>query len=228
MVKTNNKTTLKTAVIIGGTGLIGNELLHLLLDSSDYNKVIAFSKREMLLEHPKLVVNIIDFDQPETYADLVQGDDFFCAIGTTIKKAGSKNAFKKVDYEYPKQFATLALKNGIKQFLLISSLNADENSGNFYLKTKGEIQSFLKNSNFESVSVVQPSLLLGDRKEFRFGEKAGAIVMKVFSFLLFGSLKKYKPIQANTVARALFVLAQKKDSGFNIYQSDVLEELGQK
>ncbi len=219
---------MKTALIIGGTGLIGNELLHLLLDSSDYNKVIAFSKREMQIDHPKLSVEIIDFDKPETYADLVQGDDFFCTIGTTIKKAGSKEAFRKVDYQYPKQFATIAIEHGINQFLLISSLGADANSGNFYLKTKGEIQSFLKDSEFASVSIVQPSLLLGDRKEFRFGEQAGAIVMKAFSFLLFGSLNKYKPIQSDTVARALFVLAQKKDSGFNIYQSDGLEELGKK
>ncbi|MBU0942146.1 MAG: NAD(P)H-binding protein [Bacteroidetes bacterium] len=217
---------MKTALIIGGTGLIGNKLLKLLLESSDYEKVIAFSKREMQLKHPKLVLEIIDFDKPESYANLVQGDDFFCTIGTTIKKAGSKEAFRKVDYQYPKQFATIALENGIKQFLLISSLGADEKSGNFYLKTKGEIQSFLKNSSFESVSIVQPSLLLGDRKEFRFGEQVGAVVMKIFSFLLIGSLKKYKAIHGDTVAKALFTVAQKSKKGFTIYESDLLEQLG--
>ena len=217
---------MKTALIIGGTGLIGSKLLKLLLESSDYEKVIAFSKREMQLKHPKLVLEIIDFDKPESYANLVQGDDFFCTIGTTIKKAGSKEAFRKVDYQYPKQFATIALENGIKQFLLISSLGADEKSGNFYLKTKGEIQSFLKNSSFDSVSIVQPSLLLGDRKEFRFGEQVGAVVMKIFSFLLIGSLKKYKPIHGDTVAKALFTLAQKSKKGFTIYESDLLEQLG--
>ena len=217
---------MKTALIIGGTGLIGSKLLKLLLESSDYEKVIAFSKREMQLKHPKLVVEIIDFDKPESYANLVQGDDFFCTIGTTIKKAGSKEAFRKVDYQYPKQFATIALENGIKQFLLISSLGADEKSGNFYLKTKGEIQSFLKNSSFESVSIVQPSLLLGDRKEFRFGEQVGAVVMKIFSFLLIGSLKKYKAIHGDTVAKALFTVAQKSKKGFTIYESDLLEQLG--
>jgi uncharacterized protein YbjT (DUF2867 family) len=217
---------MKTALIIGGTGLIGNALLKLLLDSSNYEKVIAFSKREIQLKHPKLVVKIIDFDTPETYEDSVQGDDFFCTIGTTINKAGSEKAFRKVDYEYPKQFASFALKNGIKQFLLISSLNADENSGNFYLKTKGEIQSFLKNADFESISIIQPSLLLGDRKEFRFGEQAGAVLMKVFSFLLIGSLKKYKPIHGDTVAKALFTLAQKNKKGFAIYESDALQQLG--
>jgi uncharacterized protein YbjT (DUF2867 family) len=217
---------MKTALIIGGTGLIGSKLLKLLLESSDYEKVIAFSKREMQLKHPKLVLEIIDFDKPESYANLVQGDDFFCTIGTTIKKAGSKEAFRKVDYQYPKQFATIALENGIKQFLLISSLGADEKSGNFYLKTKGEIQSFLKNSSFESVSIVQPSLLLGDRKEFRFGEQVGAVVMKIFSFLLIGSLKKYKAIHGDTVAKALFTVAQKSKKGFTIYESDLLEQLG--
>ncbi|MBC5842384.1 NAD(P)H-binding protein [Flavobacterium sp. F-380] len=217
---------MKTALIIGGTGLIGSKLLKLLLESSDYEKVIAFSKREMQLKHPKLVLEIIDFDKPESYANLVQGDDFFCTIGTTIKKAGSKEAFRKVDYQYPKQFATIALENGIKQFLLISSLGADEKSGNFYLKTKGEIQSFLKNSSFDSVSIVQPSLLLGDRKEFRFGEQVGAVVMKIFSFLLIGSLKKYKPIHGDTVAKALFTVAQKSKKGFTIYESDLLEQLG--
>ncbi|MBX9887339.1 MAG: NAD(P)H-binding protein [Flavobacteriaceae bacterium] len=217
---------MKTALIIGGTGLIGSKLLKLLLESSDYEKVIAFSKREMQLKHPKLVLEIIDFDKPESYANLVQGDDFFCTIGTTIKKAGSKEAFRKVDYQYPKQFATIALENGIKQFLLISSLGADEKSGNFYLKTKGEIQSFLKNSSFDSVSIVQPSLLLGDRKEFRFGEQVGAIVMKIFSFLLIGSLKKYKPIHGDTVAKALFTVAQKSKKGFTIYESDLIEQLG--
>jgi uncharacterized protein YbjT (DUF2867 family) len=217
---------MKTALIIGGTGLIGSKLLKLLLESSDYEKVIAFSKREMQLKHPKLVLEIIDFDKPESYANLVQGDDFFCTIGTTIKKAGSKEAFRKVDYQYPKQFATIALENGIKQFLLISSLGADEKSGNFYLKTKGEIQSFLKNSSFDSVSIVQPSLLLGDRKEFRFGEQVGAVVMKIFSFLLIGSLKKYKAIHGDTVAKALFTVAQKSKKGFTIYESDLLEQLG--
>jgi uncharacterized protein YbjT (DUF2867 family) len=217
---------MKTALIIGGTGLIGKSLINLLLESSVYDKVIAFSKREMQLKHPKLEVKIIDFDNPKSYEESVKGDDFFCTIGTTIKKAGSKDAFRKVDYEYPKKFTTIALENGVKQFLLVSSLDANANSGNFYLKTKGEIQTILKNSNFESISIVQPSLLIGERQEFRFGEQVGAFLLKAFSFLLIGSLKKYKPIHGDTVAKALFTLAQKNKKGFTIYQSDALQELG--
>lgn len=219
---------MKTALIIGSTGLIGSQLLELLLDSKDYATVITFVKRDSGIQHPKLEQHIIDFDKPETYKELVVGDDFFCTIGTTIKNAGSQDAFRKVDFEYPKLFANLALKSNIKQFLIISSLGADANSGNFYLKTKGEIQDFLKNCNFESVSVLQPSLLLGNRTEFRLGEKIGAFFMKLFSFLLIGNLKKYKPIKSEAVAKAMFTIAQKNYKGFHIIESDEIQEIANK
>jgi uncharacterized protein YbjT (DUF2867 family) len=219
---------MKTALIIGSTGLIGSQLLKILLESEEYEKVITFVKRDASIQHPKLKQHIIDFDKPETYKELVVGDDFFCTIGTTIKKAGSQDAFRKVDFEYPKQFATLALQNKVKQFLIISSLGADANSGNFYLKTKGQIQDFLKASNFESVSIFQPSLLLGNRKEFRLGEKIGAFFMKLFSFLLIGNIKKYKPIESEAVAKALFDVAQINDKGFKIYESDTIQEIANK
>ena len=217
---------MKTALIIGSTGLIGSQLLNFLLDSNDYLKVITFVKRDTGIKHPKLSQHVIDFDKPETYKDLVVGDDFFCTIGTTIKKAGSKEAFRKVDFEYPRQFAAFALQNKVKQFLIISSLGADAKSGNFYLKTKGEIQDFLKDCNFESVSVLQPSLLLGNRTEFRLGEKVGAFFMKSLSFLFLGNLKKYKPIECKTVAKALLKIAQTNNKGFKIYESDAIQEIG--
>jgi uncharacterized protein YbjT (DUF2867 family) len=216
----------KTALIIGSTGLIGSELLNLLLESSHYAKVITFVKRDTGIKHPKLTQHVIDFDKPETYKELVVGDDFFCTIGTTIKKAGSKEAFRKVDFEYPRQFASFALQNKVKQFLIISSLSADAKSGNFYLKTKGEIQDFLKDCNFESVAVLQPSLLLGNRTEFRLGEKVGAFFMKSLSFLFLGNLKKYKPIEGKTVAKALLKIAETNNKGFKIYESDAIQEIG--
>jgi uncharacterized protein YbjT (DUF2867 family) len=216
----------KTALIIGSTGLIGSALLNLLLESTNYAKVITFVKRDTGIKHPKLTQHIIDFDRPETYKELVVGDDFFCTIGTTIKKAGSKDAFRKVDLEYPRQFATFALQNKIKQFLFVSSLGANVNSENFYLKTKGEIEAFLENSAFESVAVVQPSLLLGNRTEFRLGENAAAFFMKIFSFLFVGNLKKYKAIEGKTVAKSLFAIAQMNNKGFKIYESDAIQEIG--
>lgn len=217
---------MKTALIIGSTGLIGAQLLQLLLGSQEYDKVITFVKRDAGIKHPKLIQYIIDFDKPETYQDFVKGDDFFCTIGTTIKKAGSKPAFKKVDFEYPKQFATIALHHKVKQFLIVSSLGADANAANFYLKTKGEIEVFLKQCTFESVTVLQPSLLLGNRTEFRLGEKIGAFFMKMTSFLFVGSLKKYKPIESETVAKALFTIAQNNRKGFQINESDAIQKIG--
>jgi uncharacterized protein YbjT (DUF2867 family) len=216
---------MKTAVMIGSTGLIGSRLLELLLDSDDYEKVITFVKRDTGIQHPKLTQHIVNFDKPETYKDLISGDDFFCTIGTTINKAGSKEAFRKVDFEYPSQFASFAAKNKVKQFLIVSSLGADLNSGNFYLKTKGEIEAFLRDSSFDSVSVLQPSLLLGNRTEFRLGEKVGTFFMKAFSFLFIGKLKKYKPIESNAVATALLKVAQRNDKGFKIYESDTIEQM---
>jgi uncharacterized protein YbjT (DUF2867 family) len=214
---------MKTALMIGSTGLIGSHLLELLLHSNDYEKVITFVKRDTGIKHPKLTQHIVDFDKPETYKDSITGDDFFCTIGTTIKKAGSKEAFRKVDFEYPSQFASFAAQNKVKQFLIVSSLGADLNSGNFYLKTKGEIESFLKDADFESVAVLQPSLLLGNRTEFRLGEKIGAIFMKSFSFLFLGKLKKYKPIESNAVAKVLLKVAQRNDKGFKKYESDTIQ-----
>lgn len=219
---------MKTALIIGSTGLIGSHLLDLLLESQEYEKVITFVKRDSGIQHPKLKQHIIDFDKPETYKELVVGDDFFCTIGTTIKKAGSQDAFRKVDFEYPKQFASLAQQNKVNQFLIITSLGADANSSNFYLKTKGEIQDFLKNCAFESISILQPSLLLGNRTEFRLGEKMGVYFMKLFSFLFIGNLKKYKAIQSEAVAKAMFIIAQKNYKGFQIIESDSIQEIANK
>lgn len=219
---------MKTALIIGSTGLIGAQLLELLLESTAYEKVIVFVKRDSGIQHPKLTQHIIAFDKPETYKELVIGDDFFCTIGTTIKNAKSQDAFRKVDFEYPKAFATIALQNDVKQFFLISSLDALSTSTNFYLKTKGEIEAFLKNCSFESTIILRPSLLLGKRKEFRLGEKIGAFFMKTFSFLFIGNLKKYKAIESKDVAKAMFHIAQQNYKGFHIIESDSIQAIANK
>ena len=216
---------MKTALIIGSSGLIGKQLLSLLLESRDYDKVIVFNRKEMALNHPKLVQQLIDFEDIPSYKNLIKGDDFFCTIGTTIKKAGNKEAFRKVDFSYPKQFAEIAKTNNIKHFLIVSSLGADVNSSNFYLKTKGEIEQFIINSNIEIVSIFRPSILSGNRKEFRLGEKFGLMLMKVFSFLFIGNLKKYKPIASETVAQGMFAAAQKNKLGVSIYESDSIKNL---
>lgn len=215
----------KTALVIGSTGLIGSQLVDLLLASEHYEKVLIFVKRDSGKSHLKLEQHIINFDATETYQHLVKGDDLFCTIGTTIKKAGSQSAFRKVDYEYPIAFSKIAKTNNIKQFLIVSSLGANKDSNNFYLKTKGEMEAELAKANFETTVIVRPSLLLGQRSEFRLGEKIGASFSKGFSFLLFGKLKKYRPIESSTVAKAMHLLAQSTKKGYMIYESDELQNI---
>ena len=218
----------KTALVIGSSGLIGSHLVIQLLSNPNFEKVIVFNRRPCLLLHPKIEEHIIDFNNLKAIEPYVKGDVMFCTMGTTIKKAGSKEAFRLVDVVYPEQFAEMALHNQVKQFLIISSLGADLHSNNFYLKTKGEIETFLQNSAFKSVSILRPSLLLGDRKEFRLGEKIASYVLPVLSLFLIGPFKKYRAIEAKTVAKAMLEIALQNKSGFTIYPSDELQTIGNK
>jgi uncharacterized protein YbjT (DUF2867 family) len=216
----------KTALVIGSSGLIGSHLVIQLLSNPNFDKVIVFNRRPCLILHPKIEEHLIDFNDLKPIEPFVKGDVMFCTMGTTIKKAGSKEAFRLVDVVYPEQFAQMALNNQVKQFLLISSLGADLESTNFYLKTKGEIETFLQQSAFNSVSILRPSLLLGDRKEFRLGEKLATYILPVLSLFLIGPLKKYKAIEAKTVAKAMVNIALQNKPGFTIYPSDELQTIG--
>lgn len=215
----------KTAVIIGSTGLTGTHLLKILLTSDIYDKVIAFVRNGSKISHPKLIQHVVDFDNPETYQDLIEGNDMFCCLGTTIKKAGSQEAFEKVDLEYPVQFAKVASQKGVKQFSLISSIGANPQSSNFYLRTKGKCEESLRVLSFQSTSIFRPSFLTGNRKEFRLGEKIAGFLMRIFSVFLIGKLKKYRPIKAKKVAQAMFDIAQKGTIGFHVYESGQIAEL---
>lgn len=240
----------KTAILLGASGLVGNEVLKQLLCEIDaavafrtkpstmeqgkpmeslsgiFEKIKIFVRKPIAFEHPKLEQVVIEFDAIDNYCDLIKGDVLFCCIGTTIKTAGSKDSFKKVDYTYPLDFAKIAKQNGIEKFLLISSIGADKTSSNFYLKVKGEIEEALTKLNFKALIILRPSMLLGDRKEFRFGEAAGKVVMKLFSFAFIGKLKKYKAIEASTVASAMIQLSKLKTTGNSIVQSDEIQLMG--
>jgi len=216
----------KTALVIGSSGLIGSHLVIQLLSNPNFDKVIVFNRRPCLILHPKIEEHLNDFNDLKPIEPFVKGDVMFCTMGTTIKKAGSKEAFRLVDVVYPKQFAQMALNNQVKQFLLISSLGADLESTNFYLKTKGEIETFLQQSAFNSVSTLRPSLLLGDRKEFRLGEKLATYILPVLSLFLIGPFKKYKAIEAKIVAKAMVEIALQNKPGFTIYPSDELQTIG--
>lgn len=210
----------KTAIIIGGSGLTGTHLLKILLTSEAYERVICLMRSSAKISHPKLEQHVVDFDNPETFEELIEGDDIFCCLGTTIKKAGTEAAFEKVDLEYPVQFAKIASQRGVKQFSIISSLGANPNSNNFYLRTKGRCEEELRKIGFQSTSIFRPSLLLGNRKEFRLGEKIAEIFMRIFSIFMVGNLKKYRAIKSQDVAYAMYQIAQENTVGFHVYESD--------
>jgi len=214
----------KTAIILGASGLVGSSLLNLLLENDIYKEVIAFVRKDLSITHPKLTVHIIDFNKPDTFLHLVKCDDLFCCLGTTIKQAGSQEAFRRVDYYYPAMFAEIAEKNGAMQYLLVSSIGANAASSTFYLRTKGECENAVRDSGISFVSVFRPSFLMGDRKEFRLGEKLSLPFLKLFSFLLVGKLRKYRAIKASQVAKAMMLVAQDPQPGFTVYESDKIQE----
>lgn len=224
----------ETAILIGSSGLVGNEVLRILLAEAggsissykNFRKVKIFVRKPLPFEHPNLEQYVVNFDAIENYRELIKGDVLFCCLGTTIKMAGSKDAFKKVDYKYPLEFAKIAKQNGVEKLLLISSMGADETSTNFYLKVKGDIERALEKLEFKSLIILRPSMLLGDRKEFRFGESVGKVFMKLFSFAFIGSLKKYKALESTIVAKAMLKLSKSEFTGINVCESDKLRDIG--
>lgn len=216
----------KVALIAGATGLVGKELLEILLQSNNYSHIIALVRRDLDVQHKKLTVKKVDFNQLHGELDGVVVDDVFCCLGTTIKKAKSQEKMYEVDVDYPLTLAHLLLEQGAKQFLVISSMNADSKSLFFYPRMKGEMENKLKEMPYDSISILQPSLLLGQREESRLGESVAAFVAKRIPFIFKGRLKKYKPIQAKSVALAMYKIAQKNREGKNTYFSDQLDIYG--
>ena len=216
---------MRTALILGASGLIGGHCLGLLLRDEAYDQVIVLVRKSLLKNHPKLTQHEVNFDALSEHANLLKADDIFCCLGTTIKKAGSQEAFRKVDFTYAHEAAKLAAHNGATQFLLVSSLGADAKSSVFYSRVKGEIEAAISALNFESVSIFRPSLLLGERTEFRLAERIMEPLAKAFSFFLIGSLRKYRAIEARTVAAAMIEIAKAKTQGVNVYESDRIQKI---
>ncbi len=211
---------MKTAIIIGASGLTGQSLLNQLLQDEQFDTVILFLRKELNITHKKLTQHCIDFNALDAYKDLIKGDAVFCCLGTTIKTAGSQVAFKKVDYTYPTEFAKIAKQNNVSTFCLQSSLGADSKSTNFYLKVKGETEDFIRQLNFVSFASFRPSMLLGNRTEFRLGENIGKIVMQGLSFMFIGKLKRYKAIHVNQVASAMIKHSTANKTGNVIIENE--------
>lgn len=217
----------RTALIFGATGLVGKHLLNYLLNDNYYTQVIALLRSPLKIQSSKLLQLVVDFDELPLHLDEITGDDVFCCLGTTIKKAGSQEAFSKVDHDYVIQIASAALKNGAGQFLFLSSIGADASSSNFYYRTKGKVEKDLIETGYKSIHIFRPSLMLGDRDEVRLGESLGKFFMKTFSFALIGKAKKYKPIKGEIVASAMNHSAKQNYPGIHVYESDQIQLIGE-
>lgn len=217
----------KTALIAGGTGLVGSNCLAGLLGEAGYDRVVALVRRPLPHEDAKLEQRIVDFDVLGTAGNEVpEAQDVFCCLGTTMKQAGSKEAFRRVDYTYVVSLAGLALGRGARQFLLVSSIGADPRSRIFYTRVKGETETAIMALPFEGRHIFRPSILMGERPEHRPGERTGIAVMEAMSFALVGPLRRYRPIAAATVARAMVRVALAAPRGVNVFSSNDIERLG--
>lgn len=212
-------TSPKTAIIAGASGLVGSHCLHLLLESDRYKKVISIGRKTLPVTHPKLEQKLVDFDILESYTHSLMADDVYCCLGTTIKKAGSKENFYRVDYTYVVKLATITAANFASQFLVVSALGADPQSRIFYNQVKGRMEAAVQPLHFLGVHIFQPSLLLGERQERRLGEKAAQVFSQLLPFVFIGKLRPYKPIPARQVAQAMLYAARQDGAGISVYPS---------
>jgi uncharacterized protein YbjT (DUF2867 family) len=214
----------KTALLFGASGLVGSHVLYQLISNNNYSKIKLFVRSSIDISDPKIEIIQTDFNNLENHREDIKGDDCFFCIGTTKKNSPDKNEYKRVELEVPKQVAQIAKSNSVNSFVFISSGYADPKSSGDYLKFKGEVEEELKRLNFPNLGIMRPSFLLGDRKEKRIGEKIGIFVFKLLSPLFLGPLKKMKPIQSATVAKAMIAITQNKVSK-TIFESDEIADL---
>jgi len=214
----------KKALIFGTTGLVGGYLLDLLLTDQRYDKVVAFSRRPLQRKDPKLESVVTDFVDP-LYETYISGEDIFCCLGTTMKVAGSKEAFQFVDLELPLHIASIGIKSGTSRFLVVSSMGANPDSPFFYNRIKGEMEKGIQDYKFPSTVIVRPSMILGKRDQIRRLEEIGKYIFKLFGFIFVGKLRKYRAIQAIDIARAMVVLANREAEKV-VYNSDEIFRIG--
>src|SRR5574339_776498 len=213
-----------TATLVGATGLIGSYLLKELLNDPYFDTVRILIRRPVDITNAKLEKKIVDFnDSDSLLVALSNSDVVFCSIGTTQKKVkGDKEAYRKIDFDIPVKLARLCKMTGCEKFVLVSAAGANAKSSNFYQRLKGETDLAVKEIGLKSVHIMRPSLLLGDRKEFRLGENIGKALMTGLSFFI---PAKYKAIKAKDVASVMVSLAKKNEEGIFIHENVDIREL---
>ena len=217
----------QTAVVIGASGMIGNLVTQQLLKDEAFAKVRVLVRKPILLQHPKLETVVVDFADLNDYQNkLGSGDCIFSCIGTTQKNVkGDNQLYRSIDHDIPLNAATLGKAAGFQSFLIVSSVGANAASSNFYLSLKGELEDAVSAIGFNSLHIFRPSMLLGNRKEFRFGESIFQGVFKALSVLLMGTLKKYKAIEGDILATAMVNAAKQEVQGKHLYEYEAIELL---
>lgn len=217
---------MKTALIAGSTGLVGSELIKTLAQDDYYDRIRVLSRRALPMPDNRFEGVIVpDFDKLAAHRDRLAAEDVFCCLGTTMKKAGGKTNFRKVDLEYPMALADIALENGAKRFFLVSAMGADRGSFIFYNRIKGEVEAETLERPFEAILIFRPSLLLGERNEKRMAETIGQNIASLLSGLWRGRLRKYEPVKATDVAQAMANTAKRSFKGANFFDSAEIHDL---
>ena len=204
-------------LLIGGTGAVGKRVIHHALSDETYSSVITLGRRELTVSSPKLTHHVVDFETIESYKALMVARDLVVTLGTTIKKAGSRERFEAIDKGYPLRVAKLAKANGVKRVILVTSLGANANAVSHYLRIKGQLEEEIIALGFESVAILRPSLLLGERDERRPGEEAGKLANRLFNKLI---PRRYRGIDVDVVARRIIQIGREEPSGVVTFESD--------
>ena len=215
---------MKTALLFGASGLVGSHLLNQLIKDSNYSKIRLFVRSVTEIIDPKVEIIKTDFNNLQNYKEDVKGDDCFFCIGTTKQNSSNKDEYRRVELDIPKEIAKIAKLNLVNSFIFVSAIYANPNSSGDYVKFKGLVEEELKRLNFPKLALMRPSFLMGDRKEKRVGEKIGIFVFKLLSPLLLGPLKKMRPINAETVAKAM-IRAANENLEKNIFESNEITKL---
>jgi uncharacterized protein YbjT (DUF2867 family) len=215
----------RNAIVLGATGLTGRHLVDRLVADDRYGEIKLFSRRSSEHPSPRIREFIGDILHLEQFREDFTADVVFCCVGTTSSKTRDRNIYRAIDYGIPFHAARLAIENGIPSFLVISSIGANPKSRVFYTRTKGEMEEAVLALQVPHTYILRPSLILGDRNERRWAEKAGAVVMKSVSFLMTGGLRNYRPIEAATIASAMIHLDQVRPE-LKIVHSARIQEFG--
>lgn len=200
---------MKTAIILGATGLTGGLLLQELLNDQRYGKIKLFSRSKVAVKNEKIEEYLVNLFKLEDHKEDFKADEVFCCIGTTKSKTPDKDTYRKIDHGIPVKAAKISKENGIERYLVISALGADEKSKMFYNKTKGEMEKDVLSQNIKNTFVFRPALIAGDRVEKRFFEKLAKKAMKVLDYAMVGPLRQYSSIHPQTIAKAMVIVANK-------------------